>query len=120
MSRLLMFSVLPVPADDAAVWDDFDRRSEAFEQSGLPPHPLLVELIERVTARHPCISDLREDQIERSVWADGPLLDNLMHDVAILTIVPSRVDDVLPMVRDAALALGLAVYDPETEAVWRP
>lgn len=115
-----MFSVLPVPADDSEVWDDFDRRSEAFEQHGQPPHPLLLELLERLTARHPCISSLREDQLEKSIWADGPLLDNLMHDVAILTLVPSRVNEVLPYVRDTALALGLAVYDPQSEQVWRP
>ena len=115
-----MFSVLPVPADDAAVWDDFDQRSEAFEQHGQPPHPLLLKLIDQITARHPCISSLREDQLETSVWADGPLLDNLMDDVAILTIVPGKVQAVLPYVRDAALALGLAVYDPQSEQVWRP
>lgn len=120
MSRLLMVSVLPVPADDGEVWDDFDRRSEAFEQHGLPPHPLLQELIERLTNRHPCISSLREDQLERSIWADGPLLDNLMHDVAILTLVPARANEVLPFICDTALALGLAVYDPEHEQVWRP
>ena len=43
-----------------------------------------------------------------------------MHDVAILTLAPSRAGEALPFVRDTALALGLAVYDPEHEKVWRP
>lgn len=115
-----MISVLPVPTDDALVWDDFDRRSEAFEQHCQAPHPQLLALLDRLTSRHPCISTLRDDQLERSIWADGPLVDNLMHDVAILTLAPSRASEALPFVRDTALALGLAVYDPEHEKVWRP
>ena len=120
MSHLLMISALPVPADDAEVWGDFDARSEAFEEHGKSPLPALLELIERLTTRHPCISSLREDQFESAVWADGPLVDGLMHDVAVLTIVPSRVATVVPLVRDVAKALNLAVYDPQAEQVWRP
>ncbi|MCX7071296.1 MAG: hypothetical protein NTW01_09930 [Gammaproteobacteria bacterium] len=120
MSHLLMISAAPIPADDAEVWGDFDARSEAFEQHGKPPLPALLELLERLTARHPCISELREDQLESAVWADGPLRDGLMHDVAVLTVVPARVAVVLPLVRDTARALGLAVYDPQAEQVWRP
>ena len=115
-----MISSLPVPADDADVWGDFDARSEAFEQHGRPPLPALLALIERLTARFPCISQLREEQLESAVWADGPLADGVMHDVAVLTIVPSRVAAVLPLVREVANALGLAVYDPQDEQVWRP
>jgi len=120
MSHLLMVSLLPVPADDAEVWGDFDARSEAFEQHGQPPHPLLLKLVDQLTTRRPCISTLREDQLENSIWADGPLLDNLMHDVAILTVVPAKVATAVPFIRDTALALGLAVYDPQSEQVWRP
>lgn len=115
-----MISAAPIPADDAEVWGDFDARSEAFEQHGKPPLPALLEFLERLTARHPCISELREDQLESAVWADGPLRDGLMHDVAVLTVVPARVAAVLPLVRDTARALGLAVYDPQAEQVWRP
>ena len=96
------------------------KREFLDEMNRVVPWAALVELIERLGTRHPCISSLREDQLETSVWADGPLLDNLMHDVAILTIVPDKVQAVLPYVRDAALALGLAVYDPQSEQVWRP
>lgn len=115
-----MISAGPFPAEDSAVWGDFDARSEAFEQHGKPPLPALLELLERLTARHPCISELREDQLENAVWADGPLRDGLMHDVAVLTLVSARVATVLPLVRDTARALGLAVYDPQSEQVWRP
>ena len=115
-----MISALPIPADDAEVWGDFDARSDAFEQHCKPPLPALSELIERLTTRFPCISELREDQLENAVWADGPLVDGVMHDVAVLTVVPSRVAAVVPVIREVAKALGLAVYDPQGEQVWRP
>lgn len=115
-----MISALPIPDDDAEVWGDFDARADAFEQHGKAALPALQELIERLTTRYPCISQLREDQLENAVWADGPLRDGVMHDVAVLTIVPSRVAAVLPVIREIAKALNLAVYDPQGEQVWRP
>ncbi len=115
-----MISALPIPADDAEVWGDFDTRADAFEQHGKAPLAALSELIERLTTRFPCISELREDQLENAVWADGPLVDGLMHDVAVLTIVPSRVAAALPVIREVAKVLNLAVYDPQAEQVWRP
>lgn len=115
-----MLACPPLPPDDADVWEDFDRRSDAWEASRSAPQPVLVELLERLTARHPCVSQLRDDQLDQTVWADGPVADGLMHDTAILTLADHRAADVLPMVRDVAGTLGIAVYDPQTERVWRP
>lgn len=115
-----MVSAPPFAADDAQVWDDFDQRSDAWEAEHRPPLPALVEFIERLTARFPCVSELREDQLDSTVWADGPVADGLMHDTAILTLADSKTAAVIPVVRELARALGLAVYDPQSEHVWRP
>lgn len=115
-----MISAPPFAPADAEVWDDFDRRSDAWEADRQPPLPALVELVERLTARFPCVSTLREDQFDAAVWADGPVADGLMHDTAILTLADARAAAVLPVVREVAKALGLAIYDPQTEQVWRP
>ena len=115
-----MISAPPFPADDAAVWADFDTRSDAWEATRPAPLPALVELLERMTSRFPCVSTLREDQLDGAVWADGPVADGLMHDTAILTLADARAAAVLPVVREVAKALGLAIYDPQTEQVWRP
>ena len=34
--------------------------------------------------------------------------------------IDPKVAAVLPVVRELAKALGLAVYDPQSETVWRP
>lgn len=115
-----MLACPPLPVDDAEVWDDFDRRSDAWEAGPTPPQPALLELVDRLTSRHPCVSGLRGDQLDETVWADGPVADGLMHDTAILTLADHRAAEVLVLLREHAAALGIAVYDPQTERIWRP
>ena len=84
------------------------------------PRPaVLQELHERLTSRYPCMCDVPEDQIDDTVWSDGPLINNFGCRAAVLGISYSRVDEVLPYLIKTATALGLVVFDWAAERIYR-
>jgi len=115
-----MFSVLPIPESDEEAWDEFDEREEKNEDSEKEPHHQLKELIEKLTAKYPCISTLPDEKIDDGVWADGPLSNNIVGDLAVLAIVFSKVDEALPFIKKTTKELGLVFYDPQEESIIRP
>ncbi len=60
-----------------------------------------------------------EDQIDDTVWSDGPLLNNFGHRAAILGVSYPRTDEVLPFLVETANALGLVVFDWATQRIYR-
>jgi hypothetical protein len=116
MSYNVAVVVPPVPADDAEAWAGLN---EWIEQLG--PRPgVILELHDRLTARFPCMSAVPDDQIDDTVWSDGPLINNFLHRAAVLGVSYPRVGEVLPFLVETATALGLVVFDWATERVYRP
>jgi hypothetical protein len=105
----------PVPADDAAAWAAVNG---LIEQQGLRP-TLFQELHDRLTARYPCMCAVPDEQIDDTVWSDGPLINNFGHRAAVLGMSYSRVEEVLPFLIETANALGLVVFDWATTSVYR-
>ena len=116
MSYTVAICTPPVPADDQVVWSQLDGW---IEQQG-PVPGVFHELIDRLTARYPCLCDLPDDQIDDGVWSDGPLRNNLGHRTAVLGMVYSRVEEVLPFLIETANRLGLVVLDEQTGQMHRP
>ncbi|QJR14557.1 hypothetical protein [Usitatibacter palustris] len=74
-------------------------------------NPRFHELIRRLTAVHPCITTIPEDeQEERGVWIDGPLGGESDRGVYVLGIQTQRLTDVFPFVCDTANEIGLNVH----------
>ena len=71
----------------------------------------LPGLHDRLTAIHPCICDLPDEQVDDGAWVDGPLIDNFAHRAAVLGIASTRVGKVLPFLIETATAMGLMVFD---------
>lgn len=105
----------PLSLDDATAWAALD---ELIEQSGPRPE-VFQKLHDRLTARYPCMSAVPEDQIDDTVWSDGPLINNFGHRAAVLGVRYSRIEEVLPFLVETANALGLAVFDWSTGQVYR-
>jgi hypothetical protein len=83
----------PISANDDVAWTWVGTATQT--EDAAPPR-VFHELIDRLTARHPCICDLDDDVVDDlGVWSDGPLRDNIMLEAPVLGIVYSRVDDVL-------------------------
>ena len=115
MSYNVAVVIPPVPPDDAAAWAAVD---DLIEQEG-PRPAVFQELHNRLTARYPCMCSVPDEEIDDTVWSDGPLINNFGHRAAVLGMSYSRVEEVLPFLVETANALGLVVFDWATETVHR-
>ena len=94
--------------------------NKAADEDEPSPPQVFRNLIDRLTAKHPCICDLDDDVLDSlGVWSDGPLRNNIALKAPVLGMVYSRVDDVLPFLIGTARELGLTVFDWRTEQIHR-
>jgi hypothetical protein len=115
MSYTIAVVAPPIPADDGEAWKALHA---LIDQQG-PVPSVFRTLHDRLTLRYPCLSSLPDDQIDDGVWSDGPLWNNFSHRAAVLGMVYSSVEEVLPFVIETATALDLAVFDWATNQVHR-
>jgi hypothetical protein len=92
----------PVPSKDEEAWQVVDSLIDA---KGEPPE-VFKELHDRLTRRYPSYA-----RVDDGVWSDGPLWNDFGHRAAVLGMVYSRVDEVLPFLVETANDLGLVVLD---------
>jgi len=116
MSYTIAIVLPPVSADNAAAWAALDG---FIAQQGARP-ALFQQLHDQLTARYPCICSLSDDEVDDGVWSDGPLINNFGHRAAVLGLVFSCVEEVLPFLIATANGLGLIVFDWQTNSVHRP
>ena len=115
MSYNVAVVIPPIPANDTAAWAAVNG---LIDQQGSRP-TVFQELHDRLTAKYPCMCSVPDDQIDDTVWSDGPLINNFGHRAAVLGLSYSRVEEVLPFLVETANALGLAVFDWATETIYR-
>ena len=109
--------VPPVSANDKEAWLGLDQLIDA--RGDVPQ--VFKELHGRLTARYPCISTLSDEEIDDvGVWSDGPLWNDFGHRVAVLGMVYSRVEEVLPFLVKTSNDLGLVVFDWAGPDIYRP
>ena len=77
------------------------------------------QLHDRLTAKYPCTCSVPEDEVDDTVWSDGPLINDFLHRAAVLGIAYSRVDEVLPFLVETANDFGLVVFDWATASIYR-
>jgi hypothetical protein len=106
----------PIPLDDETAWAALD---DLINTEGEAPQ-LFRTLHDRLTARYSCICSLPEEDVDDGVWSDGPLWNNFGHRAAVLGMVFSRVEEVLPFLVNTANELGLVVFDWAGPGVYRP
>ena len=107
----------PVPLDDSEAREKIDGLIETHG----PPPLIFRHLHDELTARYPCISTLDDDHLDDDgVWSDGPLWNDFGHRVAVLGIIYSRVEEVMPYVIETATGLGLTVFDWGGPTIYRP
>lgn len=116
MSYNFAICLPPVPLDDGGAWEYIDRLAECSGDAA----PEFVDLHAVLTARYPCICSLSDADVDDGVWSDGPLINDFGMRAAVIGIVYSRVDQVLPFVVEAATSRGMVVFDWVTRRVHRP
>jgi hypothetical protein len=83
----------PVPLKDKEAWQAVDS---LIDTKGEKPE-VFKRLHDRLTERYPCICTLSDDRVdEDGVWSDGPLWNDFGYRAAVLGMVYSRVEEVLP------------------------
>jgi hypothetical protein len=116
MSYNVAICTQPIPVSDQEAWQAVDALIDA---KGEPPE-VFRELRDRLTTKYPCICTLSDDKVDNGVWSDGPLWNDFGHRAAVLGMVYSRVDEVLPFLVKAANDLGLVVFDWGGPSIYRP
>jgi len=103
-----------LPADDDEAWNLLCQLRDDMMDDDRPLPPEVRHLHDRLTNVYPCIVDDPDGP-----WSDGPLLNNFRHDITILGISYSRVQEVLPFVIGEALKAGFPVFDGQDERFHR-
>jgi hypothetical protein len=98
----------PVPLDDAEAWQALDEWVEAEQ----PRSPAFQQLHDLLVQRFP-------DDAEDGVWGLSPLVYAFDYRAAVLNFRHSRAAEVLPFVVENARALGLVVFDWQSEQIYR-
>lgn len=102
--------------DDQVAWAELD---EMIEAEG-PTPDVFKQLHDELTARFPCIWTLRDDEVDDSLWAEGPIWNNFGHRAAVLAMVHSQAHEGLPFIVERANQLGLTVFDWAGPTIHRP
>lgn len=106
----------PISSSDKKAWQQLDALVNA---EGEAPD-VFKKRHDLLTAKYPCICTLGDDEVDDGVWSDGPLWNNFGHRAAVLGMVYSRVEEVLPFLVETANELGLVVFDWGGPSIYRP
>ena len=111
-----------LPEDDKRAWKRVEALREGYYDDPRDKAPALVDLHAALTARYPCLCSYADGDpgMDDSPWADGPMLGNFAHEMGMLAIVFSRVDEVVPFVIAEATARGITVADGQSLEIHRP
>jgi hypothetical protein len=128
---------LPRPADNAGmsyvvqIWafpmpqsiDQVDGILSELDKRPKRPTTQFVELARRLTARHPCITTLDDNDdgdSPNAVWTDGPLNGHSDEAYWGLGIRTQHIDEVQPFVVETATSMGFVVFDDQQGECYLP
>lgn len=121
MSYTIDLLVGSLPSPDAEAWKQIETLRASHYDDKREKAPELVALHSALTARYPCLSSYGDDEeIEDSPWADGPMINNFSHEMGMLAISSSKVEEVVPFIIETANSLGITVADGQTGKIHRP
>ena len=119
MSYSFAISALPIPDDEDAAWQ-YVENLIANQDGDAQPNPAYLDVIRKLTAVYPCISELNDDELDDPIWSDGPLIDNAGHSVTVLGLSTRTVDEVLPKIIEVVVSCDLALLDFQSGQIYRP
>lgn len=93
---------------------DAEKIHRLLASQAAPQNPKFVAFARKLTDRFPCITTLDDEDAEDAIWTDGPLdgvTGKPLYGVGVRT---DALQDVMPVIIDAARGLGLIVYDMQS------
>jgi hypothetical protein len=103
------------PADDEAAKAQYEALSARDRAESDPPDSRLIDYVTALTQRFPDLTDLDDDEVDDSPWADGPLIDNVDGTFFYFALTYSGIHEALPFVAQTAKAHGLVCFDPQED-----
>jgi len=119
MSYSIAIVTPPFLANDAEACDALDALIELDDEIGGQRPAIFQNLHDALTARYPCISLLSGDELSKSLWSDGPLINNFGHRVAVLGKSGFRAAEALPFLIATSNSMGCCVLDQQDGTVHR-
>lgn len=117
MSYTVSITRNDIPKDDKQAWKLME---ELYQNDNGQPSKDFVDLIKKLTEKHPCICDLPDDKLDDGVWCDGPLVNNAGDKITTIGVVYSQVENVIPFIIETSNNLGFVVFDGQTGLISRP
>lgn len=105
------------PADDAEAAHTFERLADASMTASAPASAALAAYVRTLTDRYPDLTDVADDKVDESPWADGPLIGNVIGDFFMFAVVADAAEEVLPFIAETARQHGLVAFDPQAERI---
>ncbi len=102
------------PASDAEAEREFSRLHAQYFTTKCEPAPEILAFIAAATARFPDLIALSDDDVDDSVWSDGPLINNASGPIFYFGLCRHGVDTALPFLVELARTQGLAGFDPQS------
>jgi hypothetical protein len=110
----------PRPASDEEarrIFKAFYRRFVKAEYDA-PPTQRIAAYVSALLDRYPDLTELNDDAIEDSPWADGPLIQNASGQFFCLNVVGNEVgEEAWTYAISKARSAGLVCFDPESGAL---
>lgn len=116
MSYTVAICTPPILADDEEAWKALDGLINA--QGVIPP--VFRVLHDQLTSKYPFPCDALDNEVDNDIRSDEPVWFEFGHRVAVLGIVYTQVEEVLPFLVKTANALGLTVFDQAGPTIFRP
>lgn len=122
MSYTVDLIVTELPAENRKAWAVIEEMRGPYYDDKRETAPSLVSLHAVLTSRYPCLSSYSGayEGPETCPWADGPMINNFAHEMGMLAISFSRVDEIVPFIIEKANALGITVADGQSGLIHRP
>ena len=102
------------PKNDAEALKTYEDLWARYENTTEPPHPTILAYIQDLTKRYPDLTELDDEHIDDSVWADGPLTGNVMGPFFYFAMTYPGARKAYPFVAETAARHGLVCFDPQT------
>ncbi len=105
-----------IPQEDSKAWEIINTLdSGEFGNGSIDFKNLILKL----TEKYPCICDLSDEELDKCVWSDGPLINNAGKDITVLGIC-NNIEEVVPFIIKTANGMNFVVFDDQIGAIFRP
>lgn len=110
----------PLPASDEEAVRTFEELYERHVEGEdeTPPTDRIAAYARALLDRYPDITDLDDDAVDDSPWADGPLINNATGPFMYFAMVTNEAaEEAWPFAVTTARSLGLVCFDPQEGAL---